>query len=52
MTIEQQIINIVDRQRDFFKTGITRQYQTRIGCLHKLKSGLIKYEAELHDCDK
>jgi aldehyde dehydrogenase (NAD+) len=48
MTKEQQIINIVARQREFFATGSTRQYQTRIECLQKLKAGLIKYEAELH----
>jgi hypothetical protein len=36
MTKEQQIINIVASPREFFETGITRQYQTRIECLQKL----------------
>lgn len=48
MTNEQHIINIVARQREFFATGITLQYQTRIECLQKLKAGLTKFEAELH----
>ncbi|MDO9069764.1 MAG: aldehyde dehydrogenase family protein, partial [Deltaproteobacteria bacterium] len=48
MTDEQHIITTVARQRVFFSTGSTRQYQTRIDCLKKLKAGLIKYEAELH----
>jgi aldehyde dehydrogenase (NAD+) len=48
MTTEEQIIDIVARQREFFATGITLQYQTRIECLQKLKAGLVKYEAELH----
>jgi aldehyde dehydrogenase (NAD+) len=48
MTSEQTIISTVARQRNFFKVGSTRQYQTRIDCLQKFKAGLIKYEAELH----
>jgi hypothetical protein len=37
MTTEQQIIAIVERLRQFFRTGRTRQYQTRIECLKKLQ---------------
>jgi aldehyde dehydrogenase (NAD+) len=48
MTTEQQIVAIVERQRQFFKTGRTRQYQTRIECLKKLQAGLINHEVELH----
>jgi len=44
----EQIVTIVEKQRQFFRTGLTRQYQTRIGCLEKLQAGLVKYEAELH----
>jgi hypothetical protein len=37
MTTEQQIVAIVERQCQFFRTGHTRQYQTRIECLKKLQ---------------
>ncbi len=47
MPNELHISSIVAKQRDFFNTGSTRQYQARIDCLLKLKRGLIKYEAEL-----
>jgi aldehyde dehydrogenase (NAD+) len=48
MTKEQEIINIVASQREFFASGITLQYQARIECLEKFRTGLNKYEAELH----
>jgi aldehyde dehydrogenase (NAD+) len=48
MTKEQEIINIVASQHEFFASGITLQYQARIECLEKLRTGLNKYEAELH----
>ena len=48
VTTEQEIIEIVARQHDYFKTGATKSYQSRIDNLHKLKAALIKYEAEIH----
>ena len=47
-TTEQEIIDIVASQNDYFKTGATKSYQSRIDNLHKLKAALIKYEAEIH----
>ncbi len=47
-TTEQEIIEIVAKQHDYFKTGATKSYQNRIDNLHKLKAALIKYEAEMH----
>lgn len=47
-TSEQEIIDIVARQHEYFKTGATKSYQSRLDNLHKLKSALIKYEAEMH----
>jgi len=48
MTIEKKIIEIVSSQRDFFYTRVTHKYETRIECLNKLKSGLLKYEDEFN----
>lgn len=48
VTAEKEIINIVARQRDFFKTGATKSYQSRIKNLNKLKVALLKYETALH----
>jgi aldehyde dehydrogenase (NAD+) len=42
------IIDVLSSQRDFFNTGVTHKYETRIECLNKLKSGLQKYENEFH----
>ncbi|NOR79361.1 MAG: aldehyde dehydrogenase family protein [Methyloprofundus sp.] len=47
-TTEQEIIEIVVKQHDYFKTGATKSYQSRIDNLHKLKTALIKYEGEMH----
>lgn len=47
-TTEQEIIAIVARQHDYFKTGATKSYQSRIDNLHKLKAALMKYETEMH----
>jgi len=47
-TTEQEIIDIVSNQHDYFKTGVTKSYQSRIDNLHKLKAALIKYETEIH----
>ena len=56
-TSEKEIINIVARQRDYFKSNATKSYQNRIENLNKLKSALIKYESEItaalkHDLNK
>jgi len=48
MDIEQKIIDVVSKQRQFYNTGITQKYETRIKCLQKLKSGLLKYEKDFH----
>jgi len=45
---EKEIINIVAKQRDYFKSGATKSYQSRIKNLNKLKSALIKYESEIN----
>jgi len=47
-TTEQEIIEIVAKQHDYFKRGATKSYQSRIDNLHKLKAALIKYEGEMH----
>ncbi|WP_428356193.1 aldehyde dehydrogenase [Methyloprofundus sp.] len=47
-TTEQDIIDIVARQHDYFKTGVTKSYQSRIENLNKLKTALIKYETQIH----
>ncbi|MBT5826297.1 MAG: aldehyde dehydrogenase [Gammaproteobacteria bacterium] len=47
-TTEQAIIDIVARQHDYFKTGVTKSYQSRIANLNKLKTALIKYETQIH----
>lgn len=47
-TTEKEIINIIARQREFFKTGATKSYQSRIENLNKLRSVLISFESEIH----
>ena len=47
-TTENEIINIVAKQREFFKMGATKRYESRIENLNKLKTALVKYESELH----
>ena len=51
-TTEQEIVEIVTKQHAYFKTGITKSYQSRIENLNKLKAVLIKYENEMHDALK
>jgi aldehyde dehydrogenase (NAD+) len=48
MNEEQRIVDIVARQREFFITGATREYENRIDALKRLKAGLIKYETMLN----
>lgn len=48
MTMEKKIIDVVSSQRDFFNTKVTHKFETRIECLKKLKSGLLKYEDEFN----
>ena len=47
-TTENEIVNIVARQREYFKSGATKSYQHRIENLSKLKSALAKYESEIN----
>jgi len=47
-TTGKDIIDIVAKQRNFFKTGATKSYQSRIDNLKKLKVALVKYESLLH----
>ena len=47
-TTENEIVAIVAKQRDFFKSGASKSYQSRIENLNKLKTALVKYESELH----
>ncbi len=47
-TTEKDIIDIVTKQRNFFKTGATKSYQSRIDNLKNLKAALVKYESLLH----
>ncbi|MFV2071947.1 MAG: aldehyde dehydrogenase [Thermoanaerobaculales bacterium] len=47
-TSESQIIRIVAKQREFFKTGVTKSYHHRIEALTKLKNALVKYESRFH----
>ena len=47
-TTEQEIIELVTKQHEYFKSGATKSYQSRVDNLQKLKAGLIKYEAEMH----
>lgn len=44
---EKEIIDIVNKQRQYFKTGATKSYENRIQCLKKMKAALISYENEL-----
>ena len=37
-TTELEIIEVVAEQHDYFKTGATKSYQSRIDNLHKLKA--------------
>ncbi|MDD1635886.1 MAG: hypothetical protein LUQ06_06290 [Methylococcaceae bacterium] len=46
---EQQIIDIVIAQRDYFNCSATRSYQARIECLRKLSNVFIQYEQDLHE---
>ena len=45
---EQEIRCIIDGQRNFFLTGNTLDIDFRIQSLQKLKSYILKYEAEIH----
>lgn len=51
-TPESEIISIVNKSRDFFKSGATKSYEYRIENLKKLKAALLKYENQLHDALK
>ncbi len=45
---EQTIVEIVNTQREFFDTGITKEYSFRIQKLKVLQAGIKKYEEAFH----
>ena len=45
---EQDIVSIVKNQREYFNSGVTRNYRHRVDCLNKLKVLLQRFESELH----
>ncbi len=47
-TSEKDIIEIVAKQHEYFKTGTTRSCQSRIDNLHKLKAAVSKFEEDLN----
>lgn len=44
---ENEIVNLVSKQRNFFKSGKTLSTDYRILALKKLKTAIIKYETEI-----
>lgn len=51
-TTEQEIIDIVKQQHEYFKTGVTKSFQSRIDSLRKLKAALTMYESVMHEALK
>ena len=51
-TTKQEIIDSVAKQREFFKSGATKSYHSRMGTLTRLKTALIQYESTLNDALK
>lgn len=49
---EEEIKLILNKQKEYFKTGITLSYQTRINNLNKLYNTIIKYEKEIYSALK
>lgn len=45
---ENEIKNIVEKQRNYFYTGATLDISFRIQALKKLKTCILKYESEIH----
>lgn len=45
---EEEIKLILNKQKEYFKTGITLSYQARIINLNKLYNTIIKYEKEIY----
>lgn len=45
---EQEIKNIVDKQRDFFHTAATLPTRNRVNALKKLKVSIKKHETDIH----
>ena len=44
---EQEIKQIIDRQREYFRTGATLSIEFRIRALERLKAGILHYEEEI-----
>jgi aldehyde dehydrogenase (NAD+) len=45
---EAQIVDIVAKQREYFKSGATKSYESRIEALKKLKSAFSRHESAFH----
>ena len=45
---QDEIIRIVDEQRQFFNKGATRDYSVRHEALCKLKDAMKSFEVEIH----
>ena len=44
-----EIEELVQRQRDFFRTGRTKDVAFRIAALQKLENSIVKYEKEINE---
>src|SRR5690554_7460140 len=40
---------VVDKQREYFKTNLTKSYQFRLSALKKLKENIVKNEAKINE---
>lgn len=45
---ENDIVNIVVSQREYFDSGVTRHYDHRVNCLNRLKRAIDAYEREFY----
>ena len=46
---EQEIKNLVTKQRNYFLTGATLPVSTRIDALHRLYAAITEHEKEIND---
>ncbi len=49
MAGREDIVDLVSRQRRYFRSGATRSYEFRREQLRRLLDGLIRYESRLHE---
>jgi len=52
MKTEQEMIEIVRKQREFFNSSVTRSYEFRVNELLKLKTGIKKFENQFRSALK